>query len=92
MSDSDPKETLQEFREYFAGVYEIPYSIEMKDDSPFVFAGLWEGRHCTDRSRSLSDAWLRFRKNPDQHRRTIAETDEGAQDRYFRWDPTAAYC
>jgi putative SOS response-associated peptidase YedK len=21
----------------------IPYSIEMKDDSPFVFAGLWEG-------------------------------------------------
>jgi hypothetical protein len=21
----------------------IPYSISMKDDSPFVFAGLWEG-------------------------------------------------
>ncbi len=21
----------------------IPYSIQMKDDSPFVFAGLWEG-------------------------------------------------
>ena len=21
----------------------IPYSIEMKDDSPFVFAGLWDG-------------------------------------------------
>jgi putative SOS response-associated peptidase YedK len=23
---------------------QIPYSIGMKDDSPFVFAGLWEGR------------------------------------------------
>jgi putative SOS response-associated peptidase YedK len=24
-------------------VKKFPYSISMKDDSPFVFAGLWEG-------------------------------------------------
>jgi len=27
MSDSDPKETLQEFREYFAGVYEARHTL-----------------------------------------------------------------
>jgi putative SOS response-associated peptidase YedK len=29
----------------------IPYSIGMKDNSPFVFAGLWEGWRSRDNSR-----------------------------------------
>jgi putative SOS response-associated peptidase YedK len=32
----------------------IPYSIQMKDDSPFVFAGLWDG--WKDRAK---DEWIR---------------------------------
>jgi putative SOS response-associated peptidase YedK len=36
-----PADGFYEWKKVIGG--KIPYSIEMKDDSPFVFAGLWEG-------------------------------------------------
>ncbi len=36
-----PADGFYEWKRVIGG--KIPYSIEMKDDSPFVFAGLWEG-------------------------------------------------
>jgi putative SOS response-associated peptidase YedK len=36
-----PADGFYEWKKVTGG--KIPYSIEMKDDSPFVFAGLWEG-------------------------------------------------
>jgi putative SOS response-associated peptidase YedK len=36
-----PADDFYEWKKVIGG--KIPYSIEMKDDSPFVFAGLWEG-------------------------------------------------
>src|SRR6266481_6787818 len=36
-----PVDGFYEWKKVIGG--KIPYSIEMKDDSPFVFAGLWEG-------------------------------------------------
>ena len=37
-----PADTFYEWKKVVGG--KIPYAIGMKDDSPFVFAGLWEGR------------------------------------------------
>ena len=36
-----PADGFYEWKKVVGG--KIPYSIGMKDDSPFVFAGLWEG-------------------------------------------------
>ena len=36
-----PADGFYEWKKVIGG--KIPYSIDMKDDSPFVFAGLWEG-------------------------------------------------
>jgi putative SOS response-associated peptidase YedK len=36
-----PSDGFYEWKKVVGG--KIPYSISMKDDSPFVFAGLWEG-------------------------------------------------
>src|ERR1700731_1197038 len=36
-----PADGFYQWKKVIGG--KIPYSIEMKDDSPFVFAGLWEG-------------------------------------------------
>jgi putative SOS response-associated peptidase YedK len=36
-----PADGFYEWKKVIGG--KIPYSIEMKDSSPFVFAGLWEG-------------------------------------------------
>jgi hypothetical protein len=36
-----PADGFYEWTKVLGG--KIPYSISMKDDSPFVFAGLWEG-------------------------------------------------
>jgi putative SOS response-associated peptidase YedK len=36
-----PVDTFYEWNKVVGG--KIPYAIGMKDDSPFVFAGLWEG-------------------------------------------------
>jgi putative SOS response-associated peptidase YedK len=36
-----PADGFYEWKKVLGG--KIPYSIQMKDDSPFVFAGLWEG-------------------------------------------------
>jgi putative SOS response-associated peptidase YedK len=36
-----PADGFYEWKKVIGG--KVPYSIEMKDDSPFVFAGLWEG-------------------------------------------------
>ena len=36
-----PADGFYEWKKVIGG--KIPYSIEMKDDSPFVFVGLWEG-------------------------------------------------
>ena len=36
-----PADSFYEWKKVFGG--KIPYAVGMKDDSPFVFAGLWEG-------------------------------------------------
>jgi putative SOS response-associated peptidase YedK len=36
-----PADGFYEWKKVLGG--KIPYSVGMKDDSPFVFAGLWEG-------------------------------------------------
>ena len=36
-----PVDGFYEWKKVLGG--KIPYSISMKDDSPFVFAGLWKG-------------------------------------------------
>jgi putative SOS response-associated peptidase YedK len=48
----DPGRWLLRVEESAGG--KIPYSIGMKDDSPFVFAGLWEGW-----KDPATDEWLR---------------------------------
>src|ERR1700730_4871679 len=47
-----PVDTFYEWKKVVGG--KIPYAIGMKDDSPFVFAGLWEGW-----KDPATDEWLR---------------------------------
>ena len=47
-----PADGFYEWKKVIGG--KIPYSIEMKDDSPFVFAGLWDGWHNPE-----TQEWLR---------------------------------
>jgi putative SOS response-associated peptidase YedK len=47
-----PVDGFYEWKKVLGG--KIPYSIQMKDDSPFVFAGLWEGWKPAE-----SEDWLR---------------------------------
>ena len=47
-----PADGFYEWKKVVGG--KIPYSIGMKDDSPFVFAGLWEGWQNPE-----TDEWLR---------------------------------
>jgi putative SOS response-associated peptidase YedK len=47
-----PADSFYEWKK--AGTVKQPYSIGMKDDQPFVFAGLWEGWKAPE-----SDEWLR---------------------------------
>jgi putative SOS response-associated peptidase YedK len=47
-----PADSFYEWKK--AGTVKQPYSIGMKDDAPFVFAGLWEGWKPPG-----SDEWLR---------------------------------
>jgi putative SOS response-associated peptidase YedK len=47
-----PADGFYEWKKVIGG--KIPYSIGMKDDSPFVFAGLWEGWQNPE-----TDEWLR---------------------------------
>jgi putative SOS response-associated peptidase YedK len=37
-----PADAFYEWKKILGG--KIPYTIQMKDGSPFAFAGLWEGR------------------------------------------------
>ena len=47
-----PADGFYEWKKVVGG--KIPYAIGMKDDSPFVFAGLWEGW-----KDPTTDEWLR---------------------------------
>jgi putative SOS response-associated peptidase YedK len=47
-----PADSFYEWKKVVGG--KIPYAIGMKDDSPFVFAGLWEGW-----KDPATDDWLR---------------------------------
>jgi putative SOS response-associated peptidase YedK len=47
-----PADTFYEWKKVVGG--KIPYAIGMKDDAPFVFAGLWEGW-----KDPATDEWLR---------------------------------
>ena len=47
-----PADSFYEWKKVVGG--KIPYAIGMKDDSPFVFAGLWEGW-----KDPATDEWLR---------------------------------
>jgi len=46
-----PADGFYEWKKVVGG--KVPYSIGMKDDSPFVFAGLWEGW-----KEPASEEWL----------------------------------
>jgi putative SOS response-associated peptidase YedK len=50
-----PADGFYEWKKVIGG--KIPYSIEMKDDSPFVFAGLWEGWQNSGNSGVAADLY-----------------------------------
>ena len=61
-----PADGFYEWKKVIGG--QIPYSIGMKDDSPFVLAGLWEGW-----KDPATDEWLRRVQSSREGRMTLCE-------------------